>query len=79
MPSLPLPEPADDEHSNAEVIRDIARSALNAAGAEKIGPRAYVALVVLLVVAITNPLIPLAVAGGIAGFILTLDIARVRK
>jgi hypothetical protein len=79
MPSLPLPEPNDEEQSNAEVIRGIARSALNAAGAEKIGARAYVTLFVLVLAAITNPVLPLAIAGGFAGVILSLDIARVRK
>jgi len=77
MPSLPTREDDSEEQTNAEVIRDIARDALNATVPKEIGFRDWAALIVLLVVVTTNPSNPLALAGTIACLFIAVDFTRV--
>jgi hypothetical protein len=79
MPSLPGYEEPEVEESNAEVIRDIARSAYAAAVPKEIGLFTWVALVVILLVVATNPTIPLVVAGVLACLYVAVDLTRVGR
>lgn len=79
MPSIPLIEPDVEAESNAEVIRSVVRNTVTAAVPKEIGLRAWVALVVVLLVVATNPVIPLALAGALACVYLSVDLTRVGK
>lgn len=79
MPSLPLPEAIEEEESNAEVIRNVARQTVAASVPEEIGLRPWVAIIALLVVVTTNPAVPLAMVGALALVYLSYDISHRRK
>ena len=77
MPSIPEVEERDD--TVREQVVQVTRRAVNAAGADRVGPRPWIALGVLSVVVATNP-VPLAVVSGVVALLLlAVDIAARRR
>ena len=79
MPTLPLEEPEQEDEVPAWLA--LARFAESAAaktiGADRaVTMRMIIALTVLVICATLNPLPVLAVAGGVSGLFLALEIAR---
>lgn len=77
MPTNPLPEVDRDEDTIRDEIVNISRKAYAAAVPKEVGWRAWLALVVLLVVVATSAAnIPLAIAGGLAVMYLAVDLTK---
>jgi len=77
MPTIPDEVERDD--TVRQQIVAATRRAGNTVVPKEVGLRAWVALIVALLVCVTNPIIPLALAGGLACVYLAVDLTRTRR